>query len=88
MTNVIDFEAYKKNKEIKHLLPKEEDPKPIKIAVSPEQLRKIALSLDQAHLSRIKSFKDSQELIPDYELSISVQTIDNIPVALVWHPMR
>ena len=89
MSNVIDFNAYKQNKELSKILKeKKESEDSIKIEVTPENLRKIATSLDQIHLMHIKESNSSKEILKDYELRISLQTVDKKPVTLVWYPMR
>lgn len=91
MSDVIDFNAYKKTKKIVYVplesLQAQENLETL-IQVTPEQLRRFALNLDQAHLARIKSYKETQELIPDYELSIVLTSPDQKKIKLVWHPLR
>lgn len=89
MDNVIDFLAYKKNKELSnHIQKNKEDPKLIKIEVTPEQLRKIAFSMEQAHSGRVKLARETNEIVTDYDLTVGVQSVDKKSVLLIWYPMR
>lgn len=88
--NVIDFTTYKKTRKIKtfDLSSIQNQSNFIRVVVSPEQLRKLALSLDQEHLKRTQASTEAKQLIPDYDLSIFLKSEDNRSVALVWYPMR
>lgn len=89
MDNVIDFSTFKKNRELEKLLKdKKNSEDSIKVEVTPENLRKIAVSLEQIHMTHVKESHASKEILQDYELKVGLNTVDKKPVTLVWYPMR
>lgn len=86
MDNVIDFESFKKLKKIVKLTPSEikEDC----VVVSPEQLRKIAFSMEQMHFEKVKIAQETMTVLPDYEVGVKLFTANQLPVNLIWYPLR
>lgn len=90
MDNVVDLETFKRNKELSkknEQLSKDQLEK-LKIEISPEQLRRIAFSMEQIHYGKVKASQDSKEIVPDYDLTVDVLTTTKKQVSLVWYPMR
>jgi hypothetical protein len=90
MDNVVDLDTFKRNKEIakKNEQLKKDKQDALRIEISPEQLRKIAFSMEQIHFGNIKASQETKGIIPDYDLTVDVLTTSKKQVSLVWYPMR
>ena len=86
--NVIDFETFKKCRKIVKQNIEAEKPQDLRLITSPEQLRKFAFSMEQQHLGKVKAAQETQEILPDYEVSISLLTSDSKSIKLTWYPLR
>ncbi len=86
---IVDFLEYKKKRSIQKTISTPVEKKPdIVVEITPEQLRRIALSLEQVHIGRVNASRERLEPLPEYDLNVTVNTIDKRPVSLVWYPMK